>query len=80
MLIEVIVHVFQLLAGNNDIIDNKPIGDIMLKTQPKYPNYEFEEMVVVLVTDARVEIATVMVEAASTPIALATVLGPGQYV
>ena len=80
MLVEVIVHVLELLAGDNDVVNNKSIGHIMLKTQPKYPDYEFEEIVIILVTDARVEIATVVIEAASTPIALATMLGPGQNV
>lgn len=74
------MHIFKFFSAHYDIIDDEAIGDIMLKTHPKYPNNEFEEMVIVLISYARIEVATVVVKATSTPIALSTVFGPCQNV
>jgi len=72
------MHIYEFFSAHYDIIDDEAIGNIMLKTHPKYPNNEFEEMIIVLISDARVEVATVMVKATSASIALPTVFGPCQ--
>lgn len=72
------MHILEFLSADYDIIDDEAIGDIMLKTHPKYPNNEFEEIIIVLISDARIEVATVMIKATSASIALSTVFGPCQ--
>jgi hypothetical protein len=56
------------------IVDHEGVGDIVHEAEPKHPNDELEEVFVVLIADAVVEVAAVVVEAGDAAVALATVL------
>ena len=66
--------------GLDDVVDHKGIGHVVHEAEPEDPDDELEEVLVVLIADAVVEVATVVVEAGDAAVALATVLGAGEYV
>ena len=51
----------------------------MLQAHPEYPNYQLEEVIIVGLSDAVIQVPAVVVEPRGTPVALAAVLGPTKH-
>lgn len=70
------------VVGNQDLviccnlIDYHRIGDIMDEAQPEYQDDQFEKVIVILLSNAVVQVHAVVVKARCAPVALSTVLRP----
>ena len=52
----------KLLVFVYQVVNDKSIGNVVHQTQPEGPDYQLEKLIVVLFSDAVVQISTVVVE------------------
>jgi hypothetical protein len=69
----------QVFCLHQDVVNDEAVCDVVHQAHPKHPDYQLEKLVVILFTDAVVEVPAVMIEARGAPVALATVLGACQH-
>ena len=74
-IVEFDVHLNQFFTRCIDIVNNESICNIVYQTHPEYPNDEFEKMIIVLVTYAIIQVLTMVIEARSAAVTLATMFG-----
>lgn len=69
-----------VLALRQKVVDDKSVSNVVHQAHPKDPDYQLEELIVILFTNAVVEVPAVVVEAGGAPVALSAVLGACEHV
>ena len=73
--VELSVLLFCILVSCEKIVQYEDVCDIVLEAHPEYPNYQLEKVVVVLFSNAIIQVAAVVIESRCASVALATVFG-----